>query len=115
VTGVFVALVAIALVTTMAAKAIVGFRVQGESMTESSGSIAPFTGVEGVTMMRWSYGVTIGATAAETFNVTQQVDQVVVQARQPSGVSNVMALVIDGTGNVHSLDQWFRPDDHQPF
>jgi hypothetical protein len=97
VTGVFVALVAIALVTTMAFAAIVGSRVQGESMTESSGSVAPFTGVEGVTMMRWSSGATTGATASETFNVAQQVDQVVVQARQPSGASNVMALVIDGT------------------
>jgi len=99
----------------MAFAAIVGSRVQGESITESSGSVAPFTGVEGMTMMRWSSGTTTGATASATFNVAQQVDQVVVQARQPSGASNVMALVIDGTGNVHSLDQWFRPGDHQPL
>jgi hypothetical protein len=68
--GITSALVVLLLVTTSAFAALVS-TIQGESMTESSASVAPFTCTDGLTMMRWSSDAGTTATATANFNVAQ--------------------------------------------
>ena len=65
--GAFVALVAL-LLSAVAAYAVLLQTIQAENMSESSASVAPFTGVEGVTMMRWSSGATTSAVASTSIS-----------------------------------------------
>jgi hypothetical protein len=105
--GLFVAaclLYAYVLAVGAAFGAVVGSPIQAESMSESSSQVAPFTGAGGVSMMRWSSGATTNAAASISINPNQQVDQVVVQTRQASGGTGVMAIVVDG-----SVVGTFRP------
>ncbi len=101
--GAFVALVAL-LLSAVAAYAVLLQTIQAENMSESSASVAPFTGVEGVTMMRWSSGATTSAVASTSISPSQPVDQIAVQTRQASGGTGVMAIVVDG-----SVVGTFRP------
>jgi hypothetical protein len=79
-----------------AAFAVLVATFQGEDMTESSASTAPFTGTNGISMMRWSSGAPTGAGATQSFNVSQPIDQLVIETRQASAGGSVMAVEVDG-------------------
>src|SRR3712207_4652088 len=69
---------------------------QGEDFmrsSESSSQLAPFTGKEGVSMMRWNSGATTNATATQNFTPSEQIDEIRVIAREPSTGNAVMAVV----------------------
>ena len=87
----------LSLVALSPAWAVLVATFQGESMTESSAAVAPFTGTNGVSMMRWDAGAGAGATASQSFTPDQQIDEIRVIARQPSGGTAVMAVVVDGS------------------
>jgi hypothetical protein len=87
----------LSLVALSPAWAVLVATFQGESMTEPRAVVAPFTGTNGVSMMRWDAGAGTGATASQSFSPDQQIDEIRVIARQPSGGTAVMAVVVAGS------------------
>jgi hypothetical protein len=85
-----------ALVASSVAFAVVVQTVQGESMRESTSQAGPFTGVEGVSMMRWNSGATTNAVASAQVNPLASVEQLVVRARQGASGGGTLAVLLDG-------------------
>jgi acid phosphatase type 7 len=84
------------LVASSVAFAVVVQTVQGESMSESTSQAGPFTGVEGVSIMRWNSGATTNAVASAQVNPSASVEQLVVRARQGASGGGTLAVLLDG-------------------
>jgi Calcineurin-like phosphoesterase len=86
-----------ALVASSVAFAVVVQTVEGESMmSESTSQAGPFTGVNGVSMMRWNSGATTNAVASAQVDPSASVEQLVVQARQGASGGGTLAVLLDG-------------------
>jgi hypothetical protein len=85
-----------ALVASSVAFAVVVQIVEGESMSPSTSQAGPFTGVGGVSMMRWNSGATTNAVASAQVDLSASVEQLVVRARQGASGGGTLAVLLDG-------------------
>src|SRR5215213_10413707 len=94
--------------------AIVGSRLQAESMTESSGSISVQSDPDGTgpagSNLRWASGAGVSARAQQSINVPTgtTVNQIQLFTRQASANTAVFAIYIDGTAAANKVGT-FRP------
>src|ERR671920_1864799 len=108
-------LVVITVLGGVAFGAIVGSRLQAESMTESSGSISVQSDPEGSgpadPNLRWASGAGVSARAGQSVTVPTgtTVNQIQLFTRQASANTAVFAIYVDGTAAANKVGTFSPP------
>ena len=108
-------LVAITVLGGVAFGAIVGSRLQAESMTESSGSISVQSDPDGTgpagSNLRWASGAGVSARARQSVTVPMgtTVNQIQLFTRQASANTAVFAIYVDGTSIANRVGTFSPP------